>query len=43
MRQLADWMDQVASKPDDEKTLKQVREEVRELCREFPLYREYEL
>jgi glycine hydroxymethyltransferase len=43
MRQLADWMDQVASKPDDEKTLKRVREEVRELCREFPLYREYEL
>jgi glycine/serine hydroxymethyltransferase len=43
MRQLADWMDQVASKPDDEKTLKRVREEVRELCREFPLYGEYEL
>jgi glycine hydroxymethyltransferase len=43
MRQLADWMDQVASKPDDEKTLKRVREEVRALCREFPLYGEYEL
>ncbi len=43
MRQLADWMDQVASKPDDEKTLKRVREEVRQLCQEFPLYGEYEL
>ncbi|MFP4481208.1 MAG: serine hydroxymethyltransferase [Thermovirgaceae bacterium] len=43
MSRLADWMDQVASKPDDEKTLKRVREEVRALCREFPLYGEYEL
>jgi glycine/serine hydroxymethyltransferase len=43
MRQLADWMDQVASSIDDEKTLKRVREEVRELCREFPLYGGYEL
>ncbi len=43
MRQLADWMDQVASNIDDDKTLKRVREEVRELCREFPLYGGYDL
>lgn len=43
MKQLADWMDQVASNIDDQKALARVREDVRALCRDFPLYGEYGL
>jgi glycine hydroxymethyltransferase len=36
MRQIAAWMDQVLSAPEDEGLLERIRGEVRELCRQFP-------
>jgi len=38
MKVIADWMDRVANAVDDEKALSKVREEVKELCRAFPIY-----
>ncbi|HOM25286.1 MAG TPA: serine hydroxymethyltransferase, partial [Thermosynergistes sp.] len=38
MKVIADWMDRVANAVDDEKVLSKVREEVKELCRAFPIY-----
>ncbi|MCS6977995.1 MAG: serine hydroxymethyltransferase [Gemmatales bacterium] len=36
MRQIAVWMDQVLSAPDDDRLLERIRNEVRDLCRQFP-------
>jgi glycine hydroxymethyltransferase len=36
MKQLADWMDQVAQHHEDEAKLSQIRSQVRELCASFP-------
>lgn len=36
MRQIAVWMDQVLSAPDDDRLLERIRDEVRDLCRQFP-------
>jgi len=40
MRQIAELIDRVISKPDDEGMRVQVRQEVKELCAQFPLYQE---
>jgi glycine hydroxymethyltransferase len=36
MRQIARWIDQVLRDPDNESLLASVREQVRDLCRQFP-------
>jgi glycine hydroxymethyltransferase len=36
MRQIARWIDEVLREPDNETVLSRVREQVRELCRQFP-------
>ena len=36
MRQIARWIDEVLSDPDNEAVLTRVREQVRQLCRQFP-------
>ena len=38
MKQIAEWIVQVLKKPADESVQKQVRGQVGELCRQFPLY-----
>ncbi len=40
MRQIAELIDRVISKPDDEGRRVRVRQEVKELCAQFPLYQE---
>jgi glycine hydroxymethyltransferase len=40
MHRIARWMSQVVRSPNDSDVLRAVREEVREMCRAFPLYRE---
>jgi glycine hydroxymethyltransferase len=40
MRRIARWISRVVQSPDDPGVIETVREEVRELCRGFPLYRE---
>jgi len=40
MKKIASWIDQVISNLGDEKTYQKVKEEVKELCNKFPLYRE---
>ncbi len=38
MIQVADWIDRALKNVDDESALKQIRAEVKELCKRFPLY-----
>ncbi|MBT8489194.1 MAG: serine hydroxymethyltransferase [Gemmatimonadetes bacterium] len=40
MRRISDWMAHILEKPYDEDRIDAVRAEVREMCDEFPLYRE---
>jgi glycine hydroxymethyltransferase len=41
MGRIAGWIDDVLQTPSDEKLAARVREEVRALCREFPLYEDW--
>ena len=41
MERIGDWIATVLDAPTDEARRKRIREEVRELCREFPLYDEW--
>jgi glycine hydroxymethyltransferase len=41
MRQIGDWIDQILKAPGDEAVAAHVRDEVRALCRAFPLYEEW--
>ena len=38
MKKIADWIEQIINNPDDEKLIISVRENVKNLCDEFPLY-----
>jgi len=40
MRKIAGWINEVLSNIDDEKVIRKVRQEVKELCEAFPLYPE---
>jgi glycine hydroxymethyltransferase len=40
MKQIAGWIHQVLSNADDEQTLLKVRDQVKKLCQEFPLYQD---
>lgn len=40
MRKVAGWILKVVEKPEDDATLQSVRSQVRELCKQFPLYPE---
>jgi glycine hydroxymethyltransferase len=42
MRQIAAWIDRVSLNPEDEKSLAEIREEVRTLCARFPVYPDLE-
>lgn len=39
MQKIAKWMAQVLKNPQDEKLISEVRQEIEELCRAFPVYR----
>jgi glycine hydroxymethyltransferase len=43
MRQIAEWINQIISKPQDVMLRTRVREQVLEMCRRFPLYPELEV
>ena len=38
MKKIANWIEQIISNPEDEKLITFVRENVKNLCDEFPLY-----
>ncbi|NIQ60048.1 MAG: serine hydroxymethyltransferase, partial [Gemmatimonadetes bacterium] len=41
MRRIGGWIDEILRAPGDEALAARVREEVRALCRAFPLYEEW--